>query len=399
MNPFPPPREHLLSRGFPGSAATDLAGKERIFFDAYWGKQPAFLPAAFDPAVPLDRNELAALACEDAVEARLIEGSAPTFSLRHGPFADADLEHLRSDAPWTLLVNAVEHWLPELASVFETVPFLPPWAIDDLMVSFASPGGSVGPHEDRYHVFLIQLEGTRLWHLARGPAAPENQYDSGGLALLGPFTPTETHRAEPGDVLYLPPGWGHHGVAETPCLTLTLGVRTPTAAELIDSLLEQTAQGAKNDAPLPLYPTFEGLGLGDASPRAALAGALGSPLLEALLGTGASTQQRRVAQALTRPPREAPALAPERNEPAFLAALAHFGGLWPAPGRRWQLLPGDKGSLLVSDTTLLPCPLSAAERPPFSRLAPLRETDLITSAQRHFAWRCYESGLWLFPDE
>lgn len=399
MSPFPPPREHLLSRGLPGSDATHLAAAEQRFFDAYWGKAPAFLPGAFAPTLPLDRDELAALACEEAVEARLIEGAAPTFSLRHGPFADADLERLRPDAPWTLLVNAVEHWLPELASVFEAVPFLPPWAIDDLMVSFASPGGSVGPHEDRYHVFLIQLEGTRLWHLARGPAAPEHQYESGGLALLAPFTPTEAHRAEPGDVLYLPPGWGHHGVAETPCLTLSLGIRTPTAPELIDSLLEHTAPSAKNDAPLPLYPTFQGLGLGATAPKGALAEGLGARLLEALLGTETETQQRRLAQALTRPPREAPALAPERDEPAFLAALTHFGGLWPAPGRRWQLLPGHEASLLVSDTTLLPCPLGAAERAPFSRLAPLRGTDLITPAQRHFAWRCYESGLWLFPDE
>ena len=148
------------------------------------------------------------------MEARLIEGTAPKLRLRHGPFADEELEALAFDRPWTLLVNAVDHWIPGLATVFEAVPFLPPWCVDDLMVSFATGGGSVGPHEDRYHVFLMQLEGVRRWSLAPGPVRTARNGRWAGSA-----EPLRTHghaRGRPGDVLYLPPGWGHHGVAQGP---------------------------------------------------------------------------------------------------------------------------------------------------------------------------------------
>ncbi|MFZ8891134.1 MAG: cupin domain-containing protein, partial [Pseudomonadales bacterium] len=159
---LPPPRPHLFSAApFPEGAKT-TEGQEAAFFEHYWGQRPAFLPGALPGALPLDGNELAALACEPAAEARLIEGTAPALRLRHGPFADEDLEALSFERPWTLLVNALDHWLTGLAPVFEAFPFLPPWCIDDLMVSFATAGGSVGAHEDRYHVFLNDTGVPRL---------------------------------------------------------------------------------------------------------------------------------------------------------------------------------------------------------------------------------------------
>ena len=394
---LPPPRPHLFSAApFPEGART-TEGQEAAFFEHYWGQRPAFLPGALPGALPLDGNELAALACEPAAEARLIEGTAPALRLRHGPFADEDLEALNFERPWTLLVNAVDHWLPGLATVFEAVPFLPPWCIDDLMVSFATAGGSVGAHEDRYHVFLMQLEGLRRWALAPGPAQLAHHKTVDGLALLSPFEPTATLEASPGDVLYLPPGWGHHGVAEGPCLTLSLGIRTPTAAELLEALLDNALERGADPTPLPLLPTFGALPGHPKGPSQPLREALSRPLLDALWGTEAPT--RSLAAALTRPPRQAPELEARRSEPAFHRALHRFKALLPAPGRRWQWCEDGGQGWLISDQVALPCPLDEKARAPFFRLAPLREHALGSEAQRAFAWACYEAGLLLFPDE
>jgi len=394
---LPPPRPHLFfAAPFPEGART-TEGQEAAFFEHYWGRRPAFLPGALPGGLPLDGNELAALACEPAAEARLIEGAAPKFRLRHGPFADEDIEALGFERPWTLLVNAVDHWLPGLATVFEAVPFLPPWCIDDLMVSFATAGGSVGAHEDRYHVFLMQLEGVRRWGLAPGPAHPEHHETVDGLDLLNPFEPTTTLQAHPGDVLYLPPGWGHHGVAEGPCLTLSLGIRTPTATELLEALLDNALERGADPTPLPLLPTFGALPGHPPGASAPLRETLAGPLLDALWGAGPPT--RALASALTRPPRQAPELDTRRSEPAFQKAFKRFQALLPAPGRRWQWVEEAGQGWLISDQMALPCPLDETARAPFLRLAPLREDALGTKAQRAFAWACYEAGLFLFPDE
>ena len=394
---LPPPRPHLFATAPFAEGAATTEGQEAAFFQHYWGQKPAFLPGALPGALPIDGDELAALACEPAAEARLIEGAAPQLRLRHGPFVDEDLEALSFERPWTLLVNAVDHWLPGLATVFEAVPFLPPWCIDDLMVSFATTGGSVGAHEDRYHVFLMQLEGNRHWSLAPGPAQPAQHETVDGLDLLNPFEPTTTLQASPGDVLYLPPGWGHHGVAQDPCLTLSLGIRTPTATELLEALLDNALERGADPTPLPLLPTFGALPghpLGDSLPvQAALAG----PLLDALWGS--AQPARALASALTRPPRQAPELDVRRDEPAFYAALDRFQALLPAPGRRWQWCEEAGQGSLISDQVALPCALDEEERAPFLRLAPLREAALGSEAQRAFAWACYEAGLFLFPDE
>lgn len=394
---LPPPRPHLFAAApFPEGPA-NLEGQEAAFFQHYWGQKPAFLPGALPGALPLNADELAALACEPAAEARLIEGSAPGLRLRQGPFEDEDLEALAFDRPWTLLVNAVDHWIPGLATVFEAVPFLPPWCIDDLMVSFATAGGSVGAHEDRYHVFLMQLEGVRRWALAPGPARPEHHQTIDGLALLDPFAPTAWHEATPGDVLYLPPGWGHHGVADGPCLTLSLGIRTPTATELIEGLLDNALERGAAPTPLPLLPTFGALPGHPPGAAPPLRDALAGPLLNALLGAG--TPSRPLAAALTRPQRAAPELDERRNEQTFYEALDRFGALLPAPGRRWQWCEDDGQGWLVSDQVALPCALAREARAPFLCLAPLRREALGSEAQRGFAWVCYEAGLFLFPDE
>jgi 50S ribosomal protein L16 3-hydroxylase len=198
-------------------------------------------------------------------------------------------------------------------------------------------------------------------------------------------------------VLYLPPGWGHHGVAEDACLTLSLGIRTPTATELLEALLDNALERGADPTPLPLLPTFGALSghpQGDSLP---VREALAAPLLDALWGS--AQPARALASALTRPPRQAPELDVRRDEPAFYSALDRFQALLPAPGRRWQWCEEAGQGWLISDQVALPCALEEKERGPFLHLAPLRKEALGSEAQRDFAWACYAAGLFLFPDE
>lgn len=207
-----------------------------LFLERYWQKQPLFLPRALADVWPaLDADELAWLALQPDVEARLVitrrAGAAVTYELRQGPFRAASFESLpRTD--WTLLVNDVDKHLPDFRTYFGNVDFLPDWRIDDLMVSAAAPGGSVGPHVDNYDVFLVQGKGRRRWAVgSAGRTEPAD--DRAGLSLVRPFEPDATWEAVEGDVLYLPPGIPHWGVAMDDCVTYSIGMRAPTMQELV----------------------------------------------------------------------------------------------------------------------------------------------------------------------
>lgn len=211
------------------------------FLAEYWQRAPCLLRGALaDVDFPLDGDDLAGLACEPLAEARLISGPDRTgcWTLRHGPFDERDFDGL-GDANWTLLVQDVEKHYPPLADLLERFDFLPRWRVDDLMVSFAAPGGSVGPHVDQYDVFLCQVQGRRRWELASDfePARREDV----PLDMLAHFETDTRWDLEPGDVLYLPPGVAHHGVALDPCLTCSVGFRAPSAADLALALGEWLA--------------------------------------------------------------------------------------------------------------------------------------------------------------
>ena len=176
-------------------------------------------------------DELAGLSCEPDVESRLVTGAGTgPWQLRHGPFDECDFSALPS-ADWTLLVQDVEKHLPQLAPIITAFNCLPRWRVEDLMISFAAPGGSVGPHIDSYDVFLVQVIGHRHWQIDSSPTDPQLDPES-DLRVLQHFQPTQEWDLAPGDILYLPPGVAHHGVALDDCMTFSIGFRAPSRLEL-----------------------------------------------------------------------------------------------------------------------------------------------------------------------
>ncbi|WP_280563408.1 MULTISPECIES: cupin domain-containing protein [unclassified Chromohalobacter] len=213
------------------------------FLRDYWQKKPLLIRGAFaDFESPLTPEELAGLACEDGIEARLVEVHGPDkpWQVSQGPFDDATFARL-PDREWSLLVQAVDHYVPDVAALLEAFDFLPRWRLDDVMVSYAPPEGSVGPHVDSYDVFLLQGSGQRRWQL--GGEQPDDAPIVSGLDLrmLERFevTPGEDWVLEPGDMLYLPPRIAHHGVSQsTDCMTYSIGFRAPSTDEIITSFAD-----------------------------------------------------------------------------------------------------------------------------------------------------------------
>jgi 50S ribosomal protein L16 3-hydroxylase len=207
------------------------------FLARYWQKHPLLLRAALPGfSSPLDGHELAALACEADVESRLITSSAGEWHVRHGPFDEKDFASL-PDSGWTLLVQDVEKHLPELATIFDDFDFLPRWRLDDLMISYAVSGGTVGPHLDEYDVFLLQGQGRRSWSINSAPndlsVLPDLE-----LKILGNFVAKEQWDLDVGDVLYLPPGVAHHGISESSGITLSIGFRAPATRDLFRTMAD-----------------------------------------------------------------------------------------------------------------------------------------------------------------
>ncbi len=205
------------------------------FLSRYWQKQALSLPKALDKLSPsITRNELGWLATLDGVESRLVfvaeDGGRRRYRVEDGPF---DPEYLSAlpKRNWTLLVHDVEKHLPDMRRLFQHVPFIPGWRIDDLMVSFAAPGGGVGPHKDQYDVFLCQGIGVRSWQYS-GDVIADDGDASDDLALLSEFDSGCHCEAAQGDILYLPPGVAHWGTAKRACMTYSIGMRAPALQEL-----------------------------------------------------------------------------------------------------------------------------------------------------------------------
>lgn len=188
---------------------------------------------------PLSPDELAGLACEDGVEARLIEQDRDALQAEDGPFPEERFGKL-GKRPFALLVQAVDHHVPEVADLLEAFRFIPSWRIDDVMVSCASDGGGVGAHFDHYDVFLIQGEGRRRWQVGArcDDTTPLLPHDD--LRLLADFQPTEEWILEPGDILYVPPRFPHNGVAlGDDCMTYSIGFRAPARADLLSAWCDE----------------------------------------------------------------------------------------------------------------------------------------------------------------
>lgn len=213
------------------------------FLRDYWQKKPLLIRQAFpDFVAPLAPEDLAGLACEEAALARLVtyHRRKDLWTLRNGPFAEEEFPKL-GDKDWTLLVQDVDKWDADVRALLPYFRFLPAWRVDDVMISFATPGGSVGPHVDQYDVFLLQAQGRRRWQIDADPDAPRDFRPDVDLKLLQRFTPSHDWVLEPGDMLYLPPGVPHHGEAVDACMTFSIGMRAPSQAELMVDLAEELA--------------------------------------------------------------------------------------------------------------------------------------------------------------
>jgi 50S ribosomal protein L16 3-hydroxylase len=196
---------------------------------------------------PLEPDELAGLACEPDVESRLVVQAGGQWSVEHGPIPPARFGQL-GRGPWTLLVQAADHHVPQVAALIEPFRFLPNWRIDDVMVSYATDGGGVGPHFDQYDVFLIQGLGRRRWRVGQLCGDGEALLPHDDLRLLERFEATDEWVLEPGDILYIPPRFAHDGVAlGDDCMTYSIGFRAPSRRDLIagwcDAVLGDLADG------------------------------------------------------------------------------------------------------------------------------------------------------------
>jgi len=214
------------------------------FLARHWQQEPLLMPQALPRLRPsVSRNELGWLATLEDVESRLVftrrDGDRLRYVAEMGPF-DADYLAALPKRDWTLLVHDVEKHLPVMRRLFNDVPFIPDWRIDDLMVSFAAPGGGVGPHRDNYDVFLFQGIGVRDWHVTCDEI-PGDPTASDDLALTETFEGV-VHEVREGDVLYLPPGVAHWGTARRACMTYSVGMRAPQLSDLVDELPDVEGQ-------------------------------------------------------------------------------------------------------------------------------------------------------------
>ena len=208
----------------------------RAFLARHWHKEPLLVRRAIPAFAGLfSRAQLFALAGRDDVESRIVVRAKSRFTLAHGPFRPADFRALPARG-WTLLVQGVNLHSDEADALLRRFSFLPYARLDDVMVSYAAPGGGVGPHFDSYDVFLLQGFGRRRWRYGR---QDDLALRSGvPVKILRRFTPTQEATLAPGDMLYLPPAYAHDGVAVEECTTYSIGFRTSSNTELVQGFLD-----------------------------------------------------------------------------------------------------------------------------------------------------------------
>ncbi|BCL74811.1 hypothetical protein JHS3_05470 [Jeongeupia sp. HS-3] len=206
------------------------------FLAEYWQKKPLLIRQAWtDFPELIDLARLTELACSDDAESRLLECRNGKWSLEHGPFEPRRLARLPA-TDWTLLVSNVNNHVGHINDLLYRFNFLPYYRLDDLMISYAPPGGTVGPHYDSYDVFLLQVGGSKRWQISSDDAG--NFVEDAPIRVLKDFTAEQEWILEHGDMLYLPPKYAHYGVALDPGMTYSIGFRAPKTQEIADKFLE-----------------------------------------------------------------------------------------------------------------------------------------------------------------
>jgi len=219
----------------------------QTFLQEYWQQKPLLIRNAIPNYIsPISADEMAGLACEEDVESRIIierSGDSP-WQCQHGPFEVTDFSKM-PESHWTLLIQSCNLHVSEFSQLLEKFRFIPNWRVDDIMVSYAAPGGSVGPHVDNYDVFLLQAQGTRHWNISRQKYDQADFVPELDIKILKSFNAEESWELTAGDMLYLPPGVAHYGIAADQntegddCITISVGFRAPNLTELSTALLDE----------------------------------------------------------------------------------------------------------------------------------------------------------------
>jgi 50S ribosomal protein L16 3-hydroxylase len=331
------------------------------FLRDYWQRHPLLVRGAFAPwREPLTPEDLAGLACEELALARLVrlDRANDVWSSEQGPFAEAIFPALPT-TDWTLLVQDVDKWDADVRALLAPFDFLPRWRLDDVMVSFAASGGSVGAHLDHYDVFLIQGRGRRRWQIDVDPNAPRGFREDAPLKLLAQFSPSHDWVLEPGDMLYLPPEVPHHGVALDPCMTFSVGLRAPSEAEMLADLADHLGEhgdearrfgdAGRDVARDPALIDIDSL----QRARAHLQRALDLAPADFAAWFGGLVTRYRGAGLVAPPPKPLGAAALQKK-------LARGAQLQPHPFTRLAWLPQGRGALAFADGRAYPCSRAAA---------------------------------------
>ncbi|MGB2078527.1 MAG: JmjC domain-containing protein [Vibrio sp.] len=209
------------------------------FMQEFWQKKPTIIKGGFanfhDPISP---DELAGLSLEEDVDSRFVSNLNDNWQAEHGPFAEDKFSQV-GESHWSLIVQAANHWVPEVDQMRHAFSQIPNWLFDDVMISFATENGGVGPHIDQYDVFICQGMGKRHWQVG---ALDEGQYQENhrtpALRQIEGFEPILDDVLEAGDILYIPAGFPHHGYALEPSLSYSMGYRSPKSQELLSNFAD-----------------------------------------------------------------------------------------------------------------------------------------------------------------
>ena len=209
---------------------------EQEFLNQYWQKKPLLIKQGFtDFQDPIEAEELAGLAMEESIESRIVTNHNNDWQAYQGPFED--FEKL-TEQHATLLVQAVDHWHSDAAQLLHPFRFIPNWRIDDLMISYSTPKGGVGPHLDQYDVFIIQGQGKRHWRVGLPDPTLKQFAQNKKLLQVEQFEAVIDCILEPGDILYIPPGCPHEGYAIENALNYSVGFRAPNQQDLFSSFAD-----------------------------------------------------------------------------------------------------------------------------------------------------------------
>lgn len=208
---------------------------KKDFLENYWQKKPLVIRRAFDDASWITPDELAGLACEEEVESRIILQQKGEWQVEHGPFPESRFSSL-PETHWTLLVQGVDQWAPEVADILKSFGFLPAWRLDDIMVSYAPVGGTVSQHYDFFDVFLIQGEGSRTWQIGDICGSHSDYLPNTPVRILKDFEAKMEVTLQPGDILYIPAKHSHYGVSVEDSLTYSVGFRAPSIRDVVDGV-------------------------------------------------------------------------------------------------------------------------------------------------------------------